>query len=100
MTHRDELPAGLELARTTPTFDESTVPPALLAAHQVAQGVWGRLVVHTGALTFRFDDEPDIPINIGAGQNVVIPPTRPHHLELHRSVTFAVEFHRPAGKLT
>lgn len=90
----DGLPAGLRLARTTPTFDQDTVPPGLLATHRVADRVWGRLVVHTGALTFHFEDEPGRHRRVGAGQDLVIPPNRPHHLELDGPVTFAVEFHR------
>ena len=91
----NELPTGLQLTRTTPTFDQESVPKGLLAAHRVAEGVWGRLIVHTGALTFCFEDEPDNQRRVSAGEHVVIPPNRPHHLELDSHVTFAVEFHRP-----
>lgn len=88
------LPADVALVRTTPTFDNDSVPAGLLRAHQVAEGVWGRLVVHTGSLLFRFEDAPDEPIRISSGQTQTIPPKRPHHLELDEPVTFAVEFHR------
>lgn len=91
---RTQLPDGLEHVRTTDTFDVTTVPAGLLRAHRVADGVWGRLVVHTGAVTFVFDDEPDHPITAGAGDTVAIPPGRQHHLELDQPATFAVEFHR------
>lgn len=90
-----QLPDGVDLIRTTPVFDNATVPAALLRAHQVADGVWGRLVVHTGALTFVFEDDLDRPVAVGAGEHVVIPPARPHHIELDEPATFAVEFHRP-----
>lgn len=89
-----ELPDGLVLTRTTDVFDNHTVPAGLLRAHRVAEGVWGRLVVHTGCLTFVFDDEPDQPIAVAAGETVAIPPARQHHLELDGPTTFAVEFHR------
>jgi tellurite resistance-related uncharacterized protein len=89
-----DLPDGLELARTTPTFDQTNVPAGLRAAHRVADDVWGRLVVHTGSLTFRFDDGPDNPRRVTAGGDVVIPPAIPHHVEIDGPVTFAVEFHR------
>ena len=92
----DELPAGLELARTTPTFDEKSVPPALLAAHQVAEGVWGRLIVESGGLTFCFEDSDEAPRVVRMGEHVVIPPACPHHLEIDGPVRFAIEFHRPA----
>lgn len=41
-----QLPDGLVLIRTTDVFDNATVPASLLRAHRVADGVWGRLVVH------------------------------------------------------
>jgi tellurite resistance-related uncharacterized protein len=91
---RPPLPDGLELVRTTDVFDQLSVPAGLLRAHRVADGVWGRLVVHSGVVTFVFDDEPDRPITVGAGGAVAIPPARQHHIELDGPATFAVEFHR------
>ncbi|MBS1836243.1 MAG: DUF1971 domain-containing protein [Actinobacteria bacterium] len=89
-----EMPDGLELARTTDVFDETNHPGGLLRAHEVADGVWGRLVVHTGSLRFVFDDEADRPRTVDAGRSQVIPPRRRHHVELDGPVTFAIEFHR------
>jgi len=91
-----ELPAGCELVRTTREFDEPTVPAALLSAHRVADGVWGRLVVRDGALRFGFDDEAGERLVV-AGATQVIPPGRPHHLRIDGAVRFVVEFHRPPG---
>ncbi len=95
MTDPTELPDGLELARTTDVFDERTHPGGLLRAHRVADGVWGRLVVHTGTLTFVFEDRADQPLRVSAGETVIIPPARLHHVEFDGPVTFAIEFHRP-----
>ena len=89
-----DLPEGLELARTTGVFNNDTVPVGLLSAHRVADDVWGRLIVHTGAVTFVFEDDPEQPIAASPSQSVAIPPGRPHHLELDQPATFAVEFHR------
>jgi tellurite resistance-related uncharacterized protein len=94
MTNSEELPAGLRLARTTDVFDNDTVPAGLLRAHRVADDVWGRLVVHAGVVTFFFEDQPEDPILAGPDESIVIPPGRPHHIELGRSTRFAVEFHR------
>lgn len=91
-----ELPAGCELVRATREFDEQTVPAALLAAHRVADGVWGRLVVREGALRFGFDDETTERL-VTAGSSQVIPPGRLHHLTVDGAVRFVVEFHRPVG---
>ncbi len=89
------IPEGSELERTTDVFDNNTVPAGLLRAHRVAKGIWGRLVVHSGSVTFVFEDKADQPISVSAGEHVVIPPARPHHLELDQPSTFAVEFYRP-----
>ncbi len=90
-----EIPADYVLARTTDVFTNDTVPAGLLRAHRVADGVWGRLVVKSGALTFVFEDEPEAGRRVEAGGSLIIPPRRLHHLELDEPVTFAVEFHRP-----
>lgn len=89
------LPAGVELVRTTPVFDQSTVPDGLLAAHRVADGVWGRLVVRSGSLRFVFEDDAGDGRELTAGESTAIPPARPHHLVVEGPVTFLVEFHRP-----
>lgn len=88
------LPDGLELARTTDVFDESNHPGGLRRAHQVAAGVWGRLVVHSGHVVFVFEDQADQPRTVAAGESQVIPPERRHHVEFDGPATFAVEFHR------
>lgn len=87
------LPDGLELTRTTDVFDQDSVPAGLLRAHRVAAGVWGRLVVHEGSLRFRFEDD-DEALRVDPDEWVVIPPQRPHRVELSGPVRFAVEFHR------
>lgn len=86
-----ELPDDSELVRTTAVFDSDTVPAGLLRAHRVAVGMWGRLVVHAGIVNFVFDDDGDHPVTV-AGGTLVIPPARPHHLELSEDASFAVEF--------
>lgn len=91
---RLDLPPDLEHVRTTPTFTEESVPAGLLGAHRVATGVWGRLVVHSGALVFRFEDEADLGHEVSEGESLVIPPDRLHHVEVDGPVTFVVEFHR------
>jgi tellurite resistance-related uncharacterized protein len=89
-----QLPEGLVLVRTTDVFDNQTVPKGLLRAHQIARDVWGRVVVHSGTIGFVFEDEPEAPLSLGAGETLVIPPQQPHHVELDGPASFAVEFHR------
>lgn len=89
-----DLPDGLELARTTDVFDEANHPGGLMRAHQVAAGVWGRLLVHSGHVVFVFEDQADQPRVVAAGETQVIPPERRHHVDFDGPATFAIEFHR------
>lgn len=93
-----QLPDGLELTRTTDVFDQETVPAGLLRAHRVATGVWGRLVVHDGSLRFVFEDDGTT-FRADAGEWIVIPPDRPHRVELTGPVGFVVEFHRTSDRI-
>lgn len=86
----------MNLVRTTPEFDESTVPAGLLGEHRVAPGVWGRLIVHTGALGFGFEGRPERVVP--AGEHVAIPPDVTHHVRIVGPVRFVVEFHRPGDR--
>lgn len=90
------LPEGLVLTRTTDAFDQETVPAGLLRAHRVAEGVWGRLVVREGRVGFVFEDAPDAMTLVGAGEDIVIPPSREHHVEIVSDCSFVVEFYRQA----
>ena len=81
------------MQRTTPTFDETTTPKGLRAAHTVADGVWGRVGIESGSLGFVFEDTPDEVRVLGPADQQVIPPARPHHVVIDGPVRFAVEFH-------
>ncbi len=96
------MPPGMELVRTTPLFDPDTVPPAILGAHQVASGVWGRLVCRSGRVGFAFEEPEDSPVvELGPGDHFDIPPERRHRVVLLGPATFVVEFHRPrSGRAT
>jgi tellurite resistance-related uncharacterized protein len=98
MSSLPTLPDGLELTRTTKVFDNDTAPAGLLKAHQVAEGVWARLVMHSGSVGFVFEDTPDELITVADGGNVVIPPQRLHHVVLGEPATFVVEFYRPSAE--
>ncbi len=87
------LPVGVELARTTPEFTASSVPAGLLAAHQVAEGVWGRLRVRAGTVVYVVEDT-GLRRTVDAGDVQVIGPGVRHHVEPDRDACFVVEFHR------
>ncbi len=87
------LPAGLTHVRTTPTFTAESTPAGLRSAHQLAAGVWGLLVVHTGEVTFVREDTGETWVVPAGGHQVIEPEVR-HHVEPSPDATFAVEFHR------
>ncbi len=94
------LPHDACLVRTTPRFTEATVPPALLGAHRVAEGVWGLLHVWSGSVGFRFEDDPASTPDrhVGSGQTQLIPPERPHRIVIEGSAEFDVAFYRADGE--
>ena len=95
-TPPSQMPDGLELARTTPEFTAESVPPALLATHTVAAGVWGRIRVRAGTVRFVFEDADGSGTHtLEAGDHLDIAPERPHHVEPDGEARFVVEFHRP-----
>ena len=97
MPDEHSLPDDAILVRTTVAFDESTVPAGLLRAHRIAEGVWGRLVVQAGTVTFRFEDNEGSPHRMTAGSSIVIPPSKPHHVSLDPAGSFVLEFYRRAS---
>jgi len=98
MTGELTLPDAVTYVRSTPEFNAATVPAGLLQAHQVAERVWGRLVVSEGSVDFTFEDTPEESMTITAGGMQVIPPSRPHHITVHEHTRFHIEFHREAGE--
>jgi len=92
MSSRLQIPSELRLVRTTPEFDESTIPSGLRTAHKVAAGVWGNVVVRAGSVGFAFDDEPGSRRRLEIGDNQPIPPERVHHLIVADPVRLVIEF--------
>ncbi|MCB9765364.1 MAG: DUF1971 domain-containing protein [Alphaproteobacteria bacterium] len=89
------LPADVRAYKRTRTFTEATVPRALTTDHDTRPGVWGRIVIASGALDYvvlegphtgRYPLDPDTP--------GVVAPTVRHRVELRGPVSFYVEFHR------
>ena len=50
--------------RTTPVFDELTLPQALRRDHSTKAGVWGVIRVLEGELRLRFEDERILVLDI------------------------------------
>jgi tellurite methyltransferase len=89
---RAELPEDLLLDRTSPEWDEHTMPAGLRRAHRVARGSWGRIVVRQGQLQFRARTKPELQVVVGAGSTQAIPPDLDHEVRPIGSVCFSIEF--------
>lgn len=89
---RAELPPDLRVARTTATWDASTVPAALLGQHRVASETWGLLEVEAGAVRFVADTEPPIDVMVTPARAQPIPPEVDHHVAPWEGARFHVTF--------
>jgi tellurite resistance-related uncharacterized protein len=89
---RAELPDSLRLVRSSLEWNAQSVPAALLRAHRLASGMWGRIAVHEGQLRFVASTEPALDIVCGPGTSQAIPPDVEHEVELRGTVRFTIDF--------
>jgi tellurite resistance-related uncharacterized protein len=88
------LPTHVEKYANSPEFAETTIPKNLLSEHATKQGVWGRLVVKSGALTYTILGDTQESIRLEGGDFGVIEPTTGHFVKPDGAVTFLIEFYR------
>jgi tellurite resistance-related uncharacterized protein len=91
------LPLGYVAYRRTVEFAEGTVPRALLSRHTTKPGVWARIHVVEGTLSYRllapFHEEQRLePGSVG----IVLPGVE-HEVRPLGPVRFFVEFYRQAS---
>ena len=91
---RPALPPGARHYSSSPRFTEVTLPEKLTGLHRTKPGVWGRLVVEEGALTFIEPGPPEIVRRVLAGEVEIIAPERPHRVAVDGPVCFLIEFYR------
>jgi tellurite resistance-related uncharacterized protein len=56
--------------KTTPVFDENTLPAALRAEHRTKPGVWGVIRVLEGELRYRVLEQRRRPQTVGNGSHI------------------------------
>ncbi|MEM7199812.1 MAG: DUF1971 domain-containing protein [Planctomycetota bacterium] len=89
------LPEDVEATHTSAEFTAASVPDALLAEHQTGPGQWAVLEVLDGQLTFvDVTNDAPRPVTVTGPGAVVIPPTRPHKLQIEGEVRFLLRFYR------
>ena len=89
-----ELPQTARSYRRTAEFTQSSVPQGLLQAHRTRAGVWGRIVVVQGALTYRILEPALEEHCLDPECSGVIEPTVRHEVVPGPGVRFYVEFYR------
>lgn len=79
--------------RSTPVFDESSLPKGLKKAHLTKKGTWGLLELVSGKLVYVLENS-QARIEMSAGDLQIIKPEVLHHVELIDPVKMQVHFYR------
>jgi tellurite resistance-related uncharacterized protein len=88
------IPKALALYKTTPVYDQTSVPKGLLRAHNTKEGSWGKIIIEEGSLLYRilepeFEEITLTPETVGVAE-----PVFKHEVELVGKVRFYVEFYK------
>ena len=78
--------------RSTPIFDEVTLPAALRREHRTKPGVWGVVRVIAGQLRLSFVD-PHREFVLSPGSPGLLLPDQPHYVEPIGPMQMRVEFY-------
>jgi tellurite methyltransferase len=85
------LPQGLIAYKQTPSFDERSVPAALLADHRTKPDVWAQIVVEEGLLEYTCARGTFV---LRPGVVGVVEPASPHRVRPLKAMRFHVVFLR------
>lgn len=78
--------------RTTPVFDETTLPAGLRREHRTKAGVWGLVRVLDGRLRLAYGDGTPERV-LTPGQPGLLRPEQPHEVEPLGAMRMQVEFY-------
>jgi tellurite resistance-related uncharacterized protein len=88
------LPDSVRAYRSTPEFDETSVPASLLGSHDTRPGVWGRIQVIEGELLLRILEPELEEVRLTPQQPGIVEPGVRHQVRPLGRVRFRVEFLR------
>jgi tellurite resistance-related uncharacterized protein len=94
MTMMKTLPEHVRHYKSTPQFDQDSVPAGLLRNHTTGAQVWGKIVVAEGRLRYCIEEPEAQQHVLEAGSDGVVEPQMAHHVEVIGPVRFCVEFYR------
>lgn len=78
--------------RSTPLFDEVTLPKALRARHDTKEGVWGVIRVIAGELKLTLL-EPEAEFTLSPGRPGLVEPRQPHFVTPLGPMQMQVDFY-------
>ncbi len=78
--------------RSTPIFDEMTLPAALRADHRTKAGTWGVITILEGAVRLTFADPPAETI-LSPGHPGLVRPRQTHFVTPIGAMRMQVDFH-------
>ncbi len=79
--------------RSTPVFDETSLPKALQAAHSTKADTWGILEIISGSLQYVIEESQEIRL-MATGDRQLIEPGQLHHVSLVGPMQMQVHFYR------
>ena len=85
--------------RSTPVFDQSSLPSALMSRHNTKAGVWGVIKVLEGELKLTYLD-PQSELVLSKGDSAVVEPQQWHYVTPSGEFQMQVDFYDapPASK--
>jgi tellurite resistance-related uncharacterized protein len=80
--------------KSTPEFNERSTPLALKQDHTTAKGVWAKINVLEGALTYYISGDTPEQHKLTVGAAGIIEPQVKHYVDVSAPVRFRVDFYR------
>lgn len=88
------LPASVLLYKSTPEFNETSVPAALQRDHTTAAGVWAKITILEGNLEYCITEPAPEQHLLSVGVEGIIEPQMRHYVKISGPVRFRVDFYR------
>lgn len=89
------FPENTHCYRELGPWSEEQIPEGLQKLHRLKSGSWAKLAVHEGQIMFLWDEVQDAqPIIVSAGEELIIPPEAPHHLEVMWDTKLTLSFYK------
>lgn len=84
--------------KSTPVFDQDTLPQALRRDHSTKAGTWGVIRVLQGEIRLHIDEPPEVR-RLGAGEAAVVAPRQTHWVEVLGAMRLRVDFHQSCPEI-